>query len=50
MDEDVELCDGVQVGLGSMTYTRGVLNDNEAAVGHFHDLLRAAVPGIDDLS
>ena len=50
MDEDVELCDGVQVGLGSMTYTRGVLNDNEAAVGHFHDLLRDAVPGIDDLS
>lgn len=50
MDEDVVLCDGVQVGLGSMTYTRGVLNDNEAAVGHFHDLLRAAVPGIDELS
>ena len=49
MDEDVRLIDGVQVGLGSMTYTRGVLNDNENAVGHFHDLLRAAVPGIDDL-
>lgn len=48
MDEDVELCDGVQEGLGSMTYERGVLNDNENAVGHFHDLLRAAVPGIDD--
>jgi Rieske 2Fe-2S family protein len=48
MDEDVDLCDGVQVGLGSMTYTRGVLNDNERAVGHFHDLLRDAVPGIDD--
>jgi hypothetical protein len=31
-----------------MTYTRGVLNDNERAVGHFHDLLRDAVPGIDD--
>ncbi len=50
MDEDVVLCDGVQTGLGSMTYTRGVLNDNERAVGHFHDLLRDAVPGIDDLS
>ena len=48
MDEDVTLCDGVQQGLGSLTYTRGVLNDNEAAVGHFHDLLRDAVPGIDD--
>jgi Rieske 2Fe-2S family protein len=48
MEEDVDLCDGVQVGLGSMTYTRGVLNDNERAVGHFHDLLRDAVPGIDD--
>ncbi|MGI9117397.1 MAG: aromatic ring-hydroxylating oxygenase subunit alpha [Gaiellales bacterium] len=48
MDEDVELCDGVQAGLGSLTYTRGVLNDNENAIGHFHDLLRAAVPGIDD--
>ena len=49
MDEDVGLIDGVQAGLGSLTYTRGVLNDNENAVGHFHDLLRAAVPGIDDL-
>jgi len=48
MDEDVTLCDGVQQGLGSLTYTRGVLNDNEAAVGHFHGLLRNAVPGIDD--
>jgi Rieske 2Fe-2S family protein len=49
MDEDVELCDGVQRGLASLTYTRGVLNDNEGAVAQFHDLLRAAVPGIDDL-
>ncbi len=48
MDEDVTLCDGVQAGLASLTYERGVLNDNENAVGHFHDLLRAAVPGIDD--
>jgi len=48
MDEDVTLCDGVQAGLESLTYTRGVLNDNENAVGHFHDLLREAVPGIDD--
>lgn len=49
MDEDVALCDGVQQGLGSLTYTRGVLNDNENAIAHFHDLLREAVPGIDDL-
>jgi Rieske 2Fe-2S family protein len=48
MDEDVDLCDGVQAGLGSLTYERGVLNDNENAVGHFQDLLRDAVPGIDD--
>jgi Rieske 2Fe-2S family protein len=48
MDEDVELCDGVQLGLESLTYERGVLNRNEAAVLHFHDQLRQAVPGIDD--
>jgi phenylpropionate dioxygenase-like ring-hydroxylating dioxygenase large terminal subunit len=48
MDEDVVLCDGVQEGLGSLTYERGVLNDSENAVRHFHDLLREAVPGIDD--
>lgn len=49
MDEDIVLCDGVQQGLASLTYTRGVLNDNEKAIAHFHDLLRVAVPGIDDL-
>ena len=48
MDEDVELCDDVQRGLESRTYERGVLNDNENAVRNFHDLLREAVPGIDD--
>ena len=47
MDEDVELCDGVQRGLESLTYERGVLNRNEAGIQHFHDQLRAAVPGID---
>ncbi len=47
MDEDVELCDGVQRGLESLTYDRGVLNVNEAGVRHFHEQLRAAVPGID---
>jgi choline monooxygenase len=48
MDEDVELCDMVQQGLESRTYERGVLNRNENAVLAFHDLLRAAVPGIDE--
>jgi choline monooxygenase len=48
MDEDVFLCDGVQEGLESLTYQRGVLNRNEAAVLHFHDMLREALPGIDD--
>ncbi len=48
MDEDVELCDGVQEGLESLTYQRGVLNRNEAAVLHFHNMLRETIPGIDE--
>jgi Rieske 2Fe-2S family protein len=48
MDEDVTLCDGVQMGLESRTYERGVLNRNENGVLHFHEQLRRAVPGIDD--
>jgi len=48
MDEDVELCDMVQAGLESRTYERGVLNRNENGVLHFHNLLRAHVPGIDE--
>ena len=48
MDEDVTLCDGVMRGLRSLTYERGVLNDNENAVWHFHEQLREHVPGIDD--
>jgi choline monooxygenase len=48
MDEDVELCNGVQEGLESLTYQRGVLNRNEAAVLNFHNMLREAIPGIDD--
>jgi Rieske 2Fe-2S family protein len=47
MDEDVALCDGVQAGLESLTYERGLLSRNENAVQHFHDQLRAAVPEID---
>jgi choline monooxygenase len=48
MDEDVELCDMVQQGLESRTYERGVLNRNENGVLNFHDLLREAMPGIDE--
>jgi hypothetical protein len=48
MAEDVELCDAVQLGLESRTYERGVLNRNENGVLAFHDLLRQAVPGIDE--
>ena len=48
MDEDVELCDMVQRGLESHTYERGVLNSNERAVLNLHNLLREAVPGIDE--
>ena len=48
MDEDVELCDRVQVGLEALTYDRGVLNANENALANFHRMLREAVPGIDD--
>jgi choline monooxygenase len=48
MDEDVVLCDGVQEGLESLTYQRGVLNRNEAAVLHFHNMLRETVAGIDE--
>jgi Rieske 2Fe-2S family protein len=48
MDEDVELCNGVQEGLESLTYQRGILNRNEAAVLNFHNMLRETIPGIDD--
>ena len=48
MAEDVELCDAVQRGLESRTYERGVLNRNENGVLNFHNLLREALPGIDE--
>jgi phenylpropionate dioxygenase-like ring-hydroxylating dioxygenase large terminal subunit len=48
LDEDVELCDMVQRGLESRTYERGVLNANENGVLNLHNLLREAVPGIDE--
>ena len=49
MDEDKSLCAGVQTGLGARTYERGVLNRNERAIAHYHDLLRELVPGIDEV-
>ena len=49
MNEDKTLCAGVQKGLGARTYERGVLNRNERAIAHYHDLLREMVPGIDDV-
>ena len=48
MKEDDALTSAVQTGLESRTYERGVLNGNENAVWHFHDMLRAVVPGIDE--
>ena len=48
MNEDKTLCAGVQRGLGARTYERGVLNRNERAIAHYHDLLREMVPGIDE--
>jgi Rieske 2Fe-2S family protein len=49
MDEDKTLCAGVQKGLAARTYERGVLNRNERAIAHYHDLLREMVPGIDEV-
>jgi choline monooxygenase len=48
MAEDKTLCAGVQKGLGARTYERGVLNRNERAIAHYHDLLRELVPSIDE--
>jgi choline monooxygenase len=48
MDEDKALCAGVQRGLAARSYERGVLNRNERAIAHYHDLLRELVPGIDE--
>ena len=48
MDEDVELCDMVQLGLESRTYERGVLNRNENGVLALPRPAARAVPGIDE--
>jgi choline monooxygenase len=42
-DEDIEICEHVQRGLGSGSYVPGRLNPlRENAVFHYHELLRAA--------
>ena len=48
MDEDDSSATACRTGSSRCTYERGVLNRNEAAVAHFHDMLREAIPGIDD--
>ena len=41
--EDVDICESVQIGLSSGSYTAGRLNPlRENAVHHFHELLRSA--------
>jgi len=46
--EDNVLCEGVQRGLEGRTYTRGILNRCENGVLHFHDMLRSALPELDE--
>jgi phenylpropionate dioxygenase-like ring-hydroxylating dioxygenase large terminal subunit len=43
-DEDNELTQRVQDGLGSSLYRAGVLGARENGLKHFHDLIRAAIP------
>jgi len=44
--EDIAICEAVQKGLASGTYTAGRLNPKrESGVWHFHNLLRAAYAG-----
>ncbi len=47
--EDVDICESVQIGLSSGSYTAGRLNPlRENAVHHFHELLRSAYSKIKD--
>lgn len=47
--EDVDICESVQIGLSSGSYTAGRLNPlRENAVHHFHELLRSAYSQIKD--
>jgi phenylpropionate dioxygenase-like ring-hydroxylating dioxygenase large terminal subunit len=43
-EEDNELTERVQEGLGSSLYRAGVLGARENGLKHFHDLIRAAIP------
>ncbi|HUZ83354.1 MAG TPA: aromatic ring-hydroxylating dioxygenase subunit alpha [Gaiellales bacterium] len=43
-EEDVELCERVQDGLGSHLYRAGVIGARENGLKHFHDLVRDAIP------
>ncbi len=49
-EEDNELTERVQEGLGSSLYRAGVLGARENGLKHFHDLIRDAIPAarIDD--
>lgn len=42
--EDVMLVEGVQAGLASSGYGRGILSGKESRVRQFQDLIRAAIP------
>ena len=49
-EEDNDLTDRVQEGLGSSLYRAGVIGARENGLKHFHDLIRDAIPAanIDD--
>ncbi len=42
--EDIDLVEGVQSGLGSRAYERGLLSSEEARVFQFHEEIRARIP------
>ncbi len=43
-EEDNDLTDRVQEGLGSSLYRAGVIGARENGLKHFHDLIRDAIP------
>jgi len=42
--EDIDLVEGVQAGLGSRAYERGLLSSDEKRVFQFHEEIRARIP------
>jgi phenylpropionate dioxygenase-like ring-hydroxylating dioxygenase large terminal subunit len=42
--EDITLVEAVQVGLGSESYTSGLLSEKEMCLRQFHDFIRKAIP------